>query len=170
FDETARLIRGKAEPGSVVQLFRVEDGPRTGNKANGEGAIFIGEATTTGAGDFAIAPGPAQEGDLFTFTATRPGEQPVTSEFSLNFEIPPTPPIELVSVSSDEVIGNGRSEVAGLNSDSNRTVSDNGRFVLFSSVATNLVSDDTNGLDDIFVRDRMNGTTERANLNSNGGQ
>lgn len=40
------------------------------------------------------------------------------------------------------------------------SVSADGRFVAFSSRATNLVAGDTNGSDDIFVRDTVLGTTE----------
>lgn len=39
-------------------------------------------------------------------------------------------------------------------------LSHDGRFVLFSTAASNLVSGDTNGRHDIFVRDRVSGTTE----------
>lgn len=45
-----------------------------------------------------------------------------------------------------------------------------GRYVAFQSKATNLVAGDTNGRWDIFVRDRLAGTTERASLDSNGGE
>jgi Tol biopolymer transport system component len=38
-------------------------------------------------------------------------------------------------------------------------VSDNGRYVAFESEASNLVFNDTNDADDVFVRDRMLGTT-----------
>src|SRR6266540_1381689 len=46
-------------------------------------------------------------------------------------------------------------------------ISDDGRFVAFNSDATNLVSGDTNGVPDVFVRDRQTGTTERVSLDSN---
>lgn len=39
------------------------------------------------------------------------------------------------------------------------SISDNGRFVLFDSFATNLVSGDTNGSEDVFVHDRRTGRT-----------
>ena len=52
----------------------------------------------------------------------------------------------------------------------NATVTDDGRFVAFTSSATNLVPNDTNGRSDIFVRDRMTGTTERVSVSSNGEQ
>ncbi len=47
-------------------------------------------------------------------------------------------------------------------------LSADGRFVTFESAATNLVPDDTNGVADIFVRDRATATTDRVNVNSTG--
>lgn len=49
-------------------------------------------------------------------------------------------------------------------------ISDDGRWVLFSSSATDLVAGDTNGVADVFLRDRQMGTTERVSLASGGGQ
>jgi Tol biopolymer transport system component len=69
---------------------------------------------------------------------------------------------ERVSVSSTGVQGNGLSD--------NPAVSSDGRFIAFTSLATNLVPGDTNGYPDIFVRDRLNGTTERVNVDSAGAQ
>jgi hypothetical protein len=64
-----------------------------------------------------------------------------------------------------------------------RTISDNGRFVVFATNANNMITNDTNELDDIFVRDRDldgNGVfdeagagktrTTRVNLTPNEGQ
>jgi len=48
------------------------------------------------------------------------------------------------------------------------SISADGRFVAFASVDTNLVPNDTNGVSDIFVRDRQNGTTERVSVDSSG--
>ena len=47
-------------------------------------------------------------------------------------------------------------------------ISADGRYVTFGSVATNLVSGDTNNEADIFVRDRQKHTTRRINLSSIG--
>jgi Tol biopolymer transport system component len=47
-------------------------------------------------------------------------------------------------------------------------ISDDGRFVAFSSLASNLVAGDTNGVTDVFVRDRRDGTTTRASVSSAG--
>lgn len=49
-------------------------------------------------------------------------------------------------------------------------ISGDGRFVSFSSGATNLVPDDTNGVGDIFVHDLLTGATERVSLGPAGAQ
>jgi len=67
---------------------------------------------------------------------------------------------ERVSVDSFGNEGNDYSSVSSLSAD--------GRFVAFRSWATNLVPGDTNGMDDIFVRDRLLGTTERISVDSSG--
>ena len=69
---------------------------------------------------------------------------------------------ERVSVSSTGEEANGDSAPGAISSD--------GRFVAFWSYATNLVSGDTNGADDIFVHDRQTGATERVSVNSSGEQ
>ena len=69
---------------------------------------------------------------------------------------------ERVTVDSAGVQGNG-----GIGS---WWISVDGRFVSFSSDSNNLVSGDTNARIDIFVRDRLNGTTERVSVDSSGVQ
>jgi len=54
------------------------------------------------------------------------------------------------------------------NGSSSAAISRDGRYVAFSSRASNLVANDTNNKDDIFVRDRTLGTTERVNVSSAG--
>lgn len=49
-------------------------------------------------------------------------------------------------------------------------ISPDGRYVAFESPATNLVPGDTNGAEDVFVRDLRTGTTVRASLASDGTQ
>jgi Tol biopolymer transport system component len=49
-------------------------------------------------------------------------------------------------------------------------VSPDGRFVLFSSRASNLVPGDTNGAEDVFVHDMLAGTTSRVSVDSSGVQ
>src|SRR5437762_1453492 len=45
-----------------------------------------------------------------------------------------------------------------------------GRFVVFDSAASNLVPGDTNGVPDVFVHDLLTGATERASVDSAGGE
>jgi Tol biopolymer transport system component len=45
-----------------------------------------------------------------------------------------------------------------------------GRWVVFTSAASNLVADDENGVDDVFVHDRHTGVTARASLAVAGGE
>jgi len=57
------------------------------------------------------------------------------------------------------------------NGDSNEpAISGNGRYVTFWSDATNLVAGDTNGALDVFVRDRVRGTTTRVSVATGGTQ
>src|SRR5260221_266384 len=71
-----------------------------------------------------------------------------------------------VSKSSSEVPGNDDSNAGG----GDRCVSADGRFVVFSSRATDLVPGDTNGAWDVFVHDRQTGTTERVSVATGGAQ
>ncbi len=50
------------------------------------------------------------------------------------------------------------------------SISADGRYVAFSSIASNLVSGDTNGSSDVFVRDLQLGTTTRVSVDSAGVQ
>jgi Tol biopolymer transport system component len=68
----------------------------------------------------------------------------------------------LVSVSSAGAIGNGPSRRPSMSAD--------GRFVVFESRATNLVSGDSNGQNDIFVHDTLNHVTTRVSVASGGAQ
>jgi Tol biopolymer transport system component len=65
-----------------------------------------------------------------------------------------------VSISSSGDLGDAWSDSPALSAD--------GRFIVFRSAAENLVTDDSNGQADIFIHDRLTGTTQRipAPLNS----
>ena len=52
----------------------------------------------------------------------------------------------------------------------NAAISANGRYVAFASAASNLVRYDTNRVYDVFVRDRVRDSTERASVGSHGAQ
>jgi Tol biopolymer transport system component len=70
---------------------------------------------------------------------------------------------QLVSIASDGTQGNN-------NADSGSTISADGRYMAFASKADNLVEDDTNGVQDCFVHDRITGETTRVSVASDGTQ
>ncbi len=67
-----------------------------------------------------------------------------------------------VSKSSDGELGNGGS--------CGPTISANGRFVAFTSSATNLVPGDVNGVGDVFVHDLQTGQTTRVTVAGDGSE
>lgn len=71
-------------------------------------------------------------------------------------------PFELVSVGLGGQAADASAEGAAPSAD--------GRIVAFMSSATNLAANDTNGQQDIFVRDRQLGATVRVSVHSNGAQ
>jgi uncharacterized repeat protein (TIGR01451 family) len=77
--------------------------------------------------------------------------------------------IEPISVAPDGAIGNDSSVVGDHLGDYGDMTPD-GRFVVFASAASNLVPDDTNGVGDVFVRDRRTGVTERVSVGGKGAQ
>jgi len=72
--------------------------------------------------------------------------------------------LERVSVANDETEANGPVYESGLG------VSADGSVVAFASIASNLIAPggDTNGLNDVYVRDRAAGTTVRASVRDDG--
>lgn len=71
----------------------------------------------------------------------------------------------LISVSSSGEQANAGSSYldAGM-------ISADGRLIVFSSTATNLVAGDTNAVADVFVHDRVSGKTRRLSVDSSGNQ
>lgn len=70
--------------------------------------------------------------------------------------------VERISVATGGGQGNGQSRYPAISGD--------GRYVVFESDASNLVANDSNAATDVFVRDRLLGTTTRASLTSIGQQ
>jgi len=67
-----------------------------------------------------------------------------------------------VSVDTNGAQANGPSSSA--------SISENGQYIAFSSLATDLVPGDTNGMTDVFIHDMQTGTTRRISVDSNGAQ
>src|SRR5208337_1533246 len=71
-----------------------------------------------------------------------------------------------VSVASDGTQGDDGSSVGG----GGAAFSSDDRYVVFTSTATNLVPDDTDGVADVFVHDMLTGSTTRVSVASDGSQ
>jgi LPXTG-site transpeptidase (sortase) family protein len=69
---------------------------------------------------------------------------------------------ELISIANNGTQANNGSHYP--------SISANGRFVIFTSSATNLVIGDTNGVQDVFIHDRQTNITEIVSINKDGGQ
>jgi Tol biopolymer transport system component len=69
-----------------------------------------------------------------------------------------------VSVAGDGSQGNNGASASA------PAISADGRYVAFSSYASNLVSGDTNGAEDVFVHDRETGATERVSVAADGSE
>jgi Tol biopolymer transport system component len=127
--------------------------------------LIVGPAEfNTGSGIFIVAPSISPDGDFVGFRSNAgdlvPGDTNNSFDTFLIDRV--TIIAERSSVSTSEEEGN---------SDSSRpSLTSNNRFVAFSSIATNLVSEDTNGFEDVFVRDRDEGKTRRVNLAFDGSE
>ncbi len=71
------------------------------------------------------------------------------------------------SLASVDSLGNSSDGNSG---NSALSITGDGRFVTFGSDATNLVPNDTNGVSDIFVRDRLNAVTTRVSVATSGAE
>ncbi|HMO55933.1 MAG TPA: cadherin-like domain-containing protein [Roseiflexaceae bacterium] len=86
----------------------------------------------------------------------------VSDVFYYDYRFTPSTLVYRASLNSAEVEGNGSSTAP--------SISTNGQYIAYASIANNLVASDTNNLRDIFVRDRFAGTTARVSITTAGGQ
>ena len=117
-----------------------------------------------GAGTIIVAPAISPDGDFVGFRSNADDlvDGDTNNSFDAFLVARDTLIAERLSVSSREVQGN---------SDSSRpSISSNNRYGVFSSIATNLVSQDTNGSEDVFVRDRDAGQTRRVSIAFDGSE
>ena len=133
--KTNILSRVNRGPGGVQAIGGNSSDPKL--SADGRFVAFFSEATNLVAGDTNAAR------DVFV----RDRKEGVTTR---------------VSVSSGGVQANKSSESLSL------SLSADGRFVAFDSLATNLVPGDTNNRNDVFVHDRQTGKTVRASVGPGG--
>jgi hypothetical protein len=140
---------------------------------NGRRDIFIRDRTTNTTTRISMAPGAVEangdsvepfisgDGQFVVFTSFAsnlvPGDTNGHADIFLWSRASNT--IQRVSVDSNGVQPNGGS--------ARPVASDNARYIVYWSVASNLVFGDTNGQPDFFLFDRTTGITTRVNVNNN---
>jgi Tol biopolymer transport system component len=143
---------------------------------NGMADVFVHDRVTGGTSRVSVATGGAQanghsdtpsisaDGRYVAFESVAstlvPGDTNGTWDIFLHDRV--TGQTTRVSISSAGAQANGHSGWSSISAD--------GRYVAFASAATNLVSGDTNGAWDVFVRDRVTGGTTRISVSSAGAQ
>lgn len=109
-------------------------------------------------------------GQLDVNRSTGWGSYPVTYPINIYVRDRENSTTSLISIATDGTLSNNNNYPPSITSD--------GRYVIFPSAAKTLAGwdaaagdwVDTNGLDDIFVRDMQTGTTERVNVATGGAQ
>ena len=138
--------------------------------------VFVHDALTGATERASVATGGAQANDnSFHSSISADGRYVVFCSEATNLVAGATPLQIYVhdrQTSSTEMVSvaTGGAPANSSNFNFPPSISADGRYVAFWSAASNLVGGDTNGLDDIFVRDRLAGTTERVTVDSAGAQ
>jgi Tol biopolymer transport system component len=160
-----------------------------GDDFNGVADIYVRDlftATTTRvsltssggeANDDCVNPSISANGGLVAYESTAtnivPGDINNFSDVFVVSWISPFPIIDRISV-EDPTNPDGDLDVVNPeNASTNPRITPDGRFVVFLSLADDLVTGDSNGIalvNDVFVRDRSLGTTVRASVSSQGGE
>lgn len=126
----------------------------------------------SGGGDGASGPRLSRDGHVLAFVSASPRLLPGDTNGAADVFVKDlrSGAITRVSVSSAGQQGNGDSGGDGSNGSDAPTLSADGRYVAFASLASNLVPGDTNGAWDVFLHDRQTGRTERVSVDSRGRQ
>ncbi len=154
--------------------FTSEDSSLVAGDSNGSSDIFIKD-TQTGVISIVSADASGVQGNG---SSQKPGVSAdgrfvVFSSLASNLVVGDTNAREDVFIKDTQsgtinLISSDSSGVLGNNDSSWPKLSTNGRFVTFRSVASNLVAGDTNGFDDIFIKDTQTGSISVVSANSSG--
>jgi len=120
----------------------------------------------TQANGSASAPAVSASGRFVTFSSTASNLTPGHTDQSWDVFVRDLRTSTTTWVSASALGTEGDSPVGSLRS----VISADGRYVSFTSTAANLVSGDTNGAEDVFVRDLRTGITARASVSRVGTQ
>jgi Tol biopolymer transport system component len=153
--DAANLVPEDTDVGYEVFVRDVQAGTTTRVSVSGDEAQADSESF-----DSAIS----ADGRYIAFTSYAsnlvPGDTNQTGDVFVRDQVEGT--TTLVSVSSDARQQDNRAEDVAISAD--------GRYVAFTSWATNLVPGDTNDGRDVFLRDRTTGTTSRVSVAGDGTQ
>ncbi len=145
-----------------------------GGTTNGLVHVFV-KNLQTGAITLASTSTPGDEGNGISTdpSISADGRYVVFSSSADNLDLVTNDTNNFTDIFIRDTVGNSTKRISldsignqSAGGDSQRPrVSADGRFVAFSSNATNLVTGDTNGLRDIFIRDTQQNVTTRINVN-----
>jgi hypothetical protein len=104
------------------------------------------------------------DGSMISFSsfASNLVSNDTNSHWDVFIKEPETGETTIASISTDGERGNGDSWISSISAD--------GRFVAFESYASNLVTEDTNTVEDIFLHDQQTGATIRVSVSTTGEQ
>ncbi|MBA3532293.1 MAG: PD40 domain-containing protein [Ardenticatenales bacterium] len=166
-------LEGEVSPDGLYVAFSSDATNLVPNDTNAQKDVFLRNrptgttvlisASTTGGTSNGLSQNPSvsERGGFVVFESSATnlvasdGNAATTDIFRRNVGTGQT---ELISVSSAEVQGDGESN--------NPHISPDGRYVVFESSASNLVPNDTNSRQDVFLRDTVAGTTELISFNA----
>jgi len=156
----AKLVPGQYRIGEVVRDGWEQTFPNTG--PSGIRRVSVSDNATQGDGNSETVQISA-DGRYVAFSSyARTLVPPDSNSKDVFVYDRETETIERVSLAPDGSEANAASLDPSISAD--------GRFVVFSSYATNLVPGDTNGSEDVFVYDRKTDTIERVSVASDGTQ
>jgi Tol biopolymer transport system component len=121
-------------------------------------------STGSQANGTAAAPAVSADGRYVTFSSTASNRTPAHTDRAWAVFVRDLRTSTTTWVSPSALGTEGDSAVGSLMS----VISGNGRYVSFMSTAANLVAGDTNGVEDVFVRDLRAGITTRASVSRSG--
>jgi Tol biopolymer transport system component len=138
--------------------------------------IFVHDRVTRQTTSVSIAPdGTSAAGELLGATISGNGRYVAFSSHATNLVISDTNDVPDVFVRDLQAGVTTRVSVASDGTQADNfarypAISSDGRYITFDSTSANLVSDDTNGVDDVFLHDRMTGQTTRISVADAGTQ
>lgn len=131
------------------------------------GTVIRVSVSSTGAqgNNYSVNPSINYDGNLVAFSSLANNLVPGDTNSSVDIFVR-----DIAAQTTTRVNVDNAGNQASLNSSDSSRISFGGNSVAFSSTASNLVTTDTNGVSDVFVRDLVANTTTRVSVGTGGGQ